>query len=169
MSASLAYCMVTVFIGLSFALMAFLLLRVALLTSPAEKVGRNIFRALPGVFFAAFAMYIVSVAVSELPEDRGQTPVAETSPPLPAGLPLVVGQVVVTRLPEFAFIHSNGSGSVELKTIPTQPSPNYSDNEDSPSETTPVPSNRLVPVADAQPWRQNVVRTERAGPNGAIP
>ncbi len=115
MSVPLAHCMITVFIGLSFALMAFLLLRVALLTSPAEKVGRNLFRALPGVFFAAFAMYIVSVAVCKLPGDRGQTPPAKTPPPS-AGLPLVVGQVVVTRLPEFAFIHSNGSGSVRAVT-----------------------------------------------------
>jgi hypothetical protein len=138
---------VTVFIGLSFALMAFLLLRVALLTSPAEKVGRNIFRALPGVFFAAFAMYIVSVAVSELPEGCEHPLPAETPQSPSAGLPLVVGQVVVTRLPEFAFMHSNGNGSVELNAIVAQPSPVHSDDEDSPSETPSVPSRGLVPAA----------------------
>ena len=74
MNVLLVHCMIMVIIGLAFALMAFFLFRVALLTSPTEKPGRNLLRALPGILFSGTISYPDPMADSQFEARRRRIP-----------------------------------------------------------------------------------------------
>jgi hypothetical protein len=171
MNVLLVHCMIMVLIGLAFAVMAFLLFRVALLTSPTEKPGRNLLRALPGILFAAFSMYIIHGAANDLPTSSPPSNPAEAllQQPNSGGLPLVVGRVVLTGLPKFAFMPSNGSGMVELNALATTQSSDDPGEEEAKVEEQPTPAKKLVPVEEKQPWRPKVVSADQAASHGGTP
>ena len=173
MNVLLVHCMIMVIIGLAFAVMAFLLFRVALLTSPTEKPGRNLLRALPGILFAAFSMYIIYGAANDMPASSPPVNPAEAllqQPNVGGDLPLVVGRVVLTGLPKFAFVPSNGGGVVELNAlVTTAQSSDDPGEEEAKVEEKPTPAKKLVPVEEKQPWRPKVVSADRAASHGGTP
>jgi len=85
---------------------------------------------------------------------------AEVVPQKPnssAGLPFVVGQVVVTKLPEFAFMHSDGGGMVKLEAVAAQTPSETPDKDSEKEDEWSVSEKETAPRDDKRPQGPEVV------------